>query len=106
MKFSQICKTSLFVIVLATAFFATTLSQRTYAQVPNDMNKNPTIVMDKHTIEADRRILKSAQDSKNPIRIKLARQKLKGDIRKFKADKAALKNNIKNKDKSNRKNFK
>lgn len=65
------------------------------AQPSLDINKNPAIVMDKQVIEADRRMLKSAQGSGAQGVIRSARQKLQQDIRKMKADKITLKNNQK-----------
>ena len=68
------------------------LPLKIYAQPSIDKNKNPMILMDKQVIEADRRILESAQKSKAPRAIKSARQKLQFDMRRMKANKIALEN--------------
>lgn len=79
------------IIVIAAGFFIVTLPQRIYAQQPIDINKNPMIMMEKQVIKMDKQILKAAKESKDPVRIKFAKEKLRQDVLKMKADKAALK---------------
>lgn len=79
------------ITILAGLFFMLAVPPTIYAQASGDINKNPTIIMDKQVIEIDRRVLKSAQGAGDRVAIKAAQKKLQQDIRKMKADKAVLK---------------
>ncbi len=63
-------------------------------QSSTDINKNPRIMMDRQIMASDRRVLKTAQGTKDTKRIEAARNKLKRDIRKLNDDKAALKKSM------------
>ncbi|MCB4757673.1 MAG: hypothetical protein LHV69_11700 [Elusimicrobia bacterium] len=79
------------IVVIAVGFFMAISPQKIYAQQPNDINNNPVIIMDKKTIKVDRRLVELAKESKSSSKIKFAKQKLRKDILRLKADKAALK---------------
>jgi len=83
------------IAIITGGFFMTASPPEICAQSSIDLNKNPVIIMDKQTIEVDRRIVKSAQASGAQEAIKSARQRLRQDIRKMKAHKIALKNSQK-----------
>ena len=91
----KVFKRRMTIAIITGGFFMIVWPLKIYAQPATNINKNPAIVMDKQVIEADRRILKSAQESGAPGAIKFVRQKLQQDIRKMKADKITLKNSQK-----------
>jgi len=91
----KVFKRATTIAIITGGFFMIAWPLKIYAQSSMDINKNIAIIMDKQIIEVDRRILKSAQESKAPGAIKSAWQKLQQDIRKMKADKMALKNSQK-----------
>ena len=76
--------------IVTALFFAIALPQKTYAQASGNINSNPAIILDKRAIETDRRLLKAAQQAKDPGRIKDCQLRLKHDIARLKIDKKNL----------------
>ena len=86
----RVLRYSMPMAVVTAIFFMAVVPQKTYAQASADINKNPAIILDKRAIEIDRRLLKAAQQAKDPERIRECKLRLKHDIARLKLDKKTL----------------